>query len=104
MAKSTRDIDGRWVATVAELGGVRLPAEALSDLALKLSKGTFRPERSQHPHRAARDVDTIQPDHSLDSASWYCYDCRRGFDVESIGDAGTQKPHWLSTAGSHPKR
>jgi uncharacterized protein (TIGR03067 family) len=30
------------VATGAELGGVQLPAEALSDLALRLRKGTFR--------------------------------------------------------------
>ena len=42
MAKSARDMDGWWVATGAELGGVRLPAEALSDLALRLRKGTFR--------------------------------------------------------------
>ena len=42
MANNTRDIDGWWVATDAELGGVRLPAEALADLALRLRKGTFR--------------------------------------------------------------
>ena len=56
------------------------------------------------PCRHCESPDTIQTDHSLDSASWYCYDCRRGFDVESIGDAGARKPHWLSTAGAHPKR
>ena len=42
MSKSTPDIDGWWVATDGELGGIPLPAEALSDLALRLRKGTFR--------------------------------------------------------------
>ena len=36
------DIDGWWVATRAELGGLRLPAEALLDLPLRLRNGTFR--------------------------------------------------------------
>ena len=36
------DLDGWWVATRAELGGLPLPEEALSDLALRLRQGTFR--------------------------------------------------------------
>lgn len=42
MAMKHPDIDGWWVATRAELGGIRLPAEALLDLALRLRDGTFR--------------------------------------------------------------
>ena len=36
------NIDGWWVATDARLGGIRLPGEILSDLALRLRNGTFR--------------------------------------------------------------
>ena len=42
MAHRQPDIDGWWVATRAELGGIRLPAEALLDLPLRLRNGTFR--------------------------------------------------------------
>jgi uncharacterized protein (TIGR03067 family) len=42
MANERPDLDGWWVATRAELGGLPLPAEALSDLALRLRRGTFR--------------------------------------------------------------
>ena len=41
MATGT-NLDGWWIATFGELGGIRLPAEALSDLALRLRHGTFR--------------------------------------------------------------
>ena len=59
MAKTLPDIDGWWVATDGELGGIPLPAEALSDLALRLRHGTFRfgtdegwtvMNRHVHPH------------------------------------------------------
>lgn len=59
MTKSAPDIDGWWVATDGELGGMPLPAEALSDLALRLQNGTFRfgtdegwtvINRHAHPH------------------------------------------------------
>ena len=59
MAKSPSNIDGWWVATDGELGGIPLPAEALSDLALRLENGTFRFgtdegwtvfNRHAHPH------------------------------------------------------
>jgi uncharacterized protein (TIGR03067 family) len=42
MVTREHDLDGWWVATAAELGGVRLPDEALSELPLRLQKGTFR--------------------------------------------------------------
>ncbi len=59
MVKSLPDIDGWWVATDGELGGIPLPAEALTDLALRLRQGTFRfgtdegwivMNRHAHPH------------------------------------------------------
>ena len=42
MAKSASNIDGWWVATDGAHGGIPLPTEALSDLALRLENGTFR--------------------------------------------------------------
>jgi len=42
MGTKQPDIDGWWLPTCAELGGVRLPEEALTDLALRLRHGTFR--------------------------------------------------------------
>lgn len=36
------DLDGWWVATHGELGGVCLPDEALTDLPLLLANGRFR--------------------------------------------------------------
>src|SRR5687767_13061663 len=42
MPNERPDLDGWWVATRAELGGLPLPDEALSDLALRLRRGTFR--------------------------------------------------------------
>ena len=42
MANERPDLDGWWVATRAELGGLPLPAEALTDLGLRLRQGTFR--------------------------------------------------------------
>ena len=53
------NIDGWWLATDGELGGIRLPTEVLSDLSLRLEKGTFRRgsdegwtvlNRHVHPH------------------------------------------------------
>ena len=35
-------LDGWWIATDGELGGVRLPPEALLDLAFRFHNGTFR--------------------------------------------------------------
>lgn len=42
MAGKAPNLDGWWVATDGELGGLPLPAEALSDLPLRLENGTFR--------------------------------------------------------------
>ena len=42
MPYESLDIDGWWVPTRAELGGLQLPVEALSDLVLRLRRGTFR--------------------------------------------------------------
>ena len=42
MPRNEPDIDGWWVATSGELAGIQLPADALSDLTLRLSHGTFR--------------------------------------------------------------
>ena len=42
MAERESDLDGWWVATYGELGGVCLPDEALTDLPLLLANGMFR--------------------------------------------------------------
>src|SRR5262245_10782965 len=42
VARREPDLDGWWVATHGELGGVRLPDEALTDLPLLLANGRFR--------------------------------------------------------------
>ena len=42
MPNERPDLDGWWVATRAELGGLPLPSVALSDLTLRLRRGTFR--------------------------------------------------------------
>ena len=42
MRRNEPDIDGWWVATSGELAGLQLPEEALPDLTLRLSNGTFR--------------------------------------------------------------
>ena len=41
MARKDLDLDGWWVAIEGKLGGIPLPAEALSDLPLRLGKGRF---------------------------------------------------------------
>jgi len=41
MATKQPNIDGWWVAIDGQLGGLPLPTEALSDLSLRLQKGTF---------------------------------------------------------------
>ena len=32
--------------------------------------------------RRCASTDTIQTDHNLSCETWYCYDCRRGFEVD----------------------
>ena len=41
MARREPVLDGWWVATNGQLGGFPLPAEALTDLPLRLQNGTF---------------------------------------------------------------
>src|SRR5688572_23469679 len=41
MKRSDRDLDGWWLAIEGRLGGVRLPDEALGDLALRFADGGF---------------------------------------------------------------
>ena len=64
MALKRPDIDGWWVPTRAELSGIRLPAEALSDLALRLRHGTFRFGTDEgwtvvHSHARPQAIDII---------------------------------------------
>ena len=42
MARYEPDIDGWWIATDGELGGIPLPNEALTELPLRLQNGAFR--------------------------------------------------------------
>lgn len=64
MARREPNVDGWWVASDGQLGGLPLPAEALSDLALRLEKGTFRLGADTgrtvfHPHVRPASLDLI---------------------------------------------
>jgi hypothetical protein len=48
---------------------------------------------STHPCPRCGTADTIRTDDRIDSTSWYCYACRRIFDVPNADDPC--KNSWL---------